>query len=79
MYGIGLRARDLPHACKGELPEKIKHKISRIRPLLDDIDACISYSNCLVDYYIKRKACYEETRNVQSLRATRIDAEPCPS
>lgn len=53
---------DLPNASKDDLSNDIKNKISRITPLLDDVDACISYSNCLVDYYLKRKACYEETR-----------------
>lgn len=56
---------DLPHASKGDLSADIRTKISRIKPLLEDIDACISYSNCIVDYYLKRKTCYEETRDFE--------------
>lgn len=56
---------DLSHACKGDLNNGIRNKVSRITPLLEDVDACVSYSNCIVDYYLKRKACYEETRDYE--------------
>ena len=62
---------DLPHASKGDLSNDIRNKISRIMPLLENVDACISYSNCLVDYYLKRKTCYEETRDFEKRKKTR--------
>lgn len=61
---------DLPHAAKGDLSNDIRKKISRIEPLLQNIDACISYSNCIVDYYLKRKICYKETRSFENLKKT---------
>lgn len=61
---------DLPYASKGDLKNDIRTKISRIKPLLENIDACISYSNCMVDYYLKRKICYEETRDFEKRKKT---------
>lgn len=66
---------DLPHASKGQLTKKIKEKISRISPLLDDVIGCIDYSNCLVDYYTKRKACYEETKDFNRRKLKELTTE----
>ena len=57
---------DLPTAAsiasQDQLDVKITNKIARIEPLLRDVEGCISYSNCIVDYYLKRKTCYEESK-----------------
>lgn len=55
----------LPNASKTDLNNYIKNKILKITPLMENIDACVSYSNCSVDHYIKRKACYEGTKDFE--------------